>query len=47
MKSYIVYDGTGVERTMIRAASHNLAELVAKKMFGENASVCYTELRYE
>ncbi len=44
MKSYIVYDGTGVERTMIRAASHNLAEVVAKKMFGKNASVCLGEV---
>ena len=44
MKSYIVYDGTGVERMTIRAASHNLAEMVAKKMFGKNASVCYTEV---
>jgi hypothetical protein len=47
MKSYIVYDGTGVERMMIRAASHNLAEVVAKKMFGKNASVSeYIELNY-
>jgi hypothetical protein len=43
MKSYIVYDGTGIERMTILAPSHNLAEAVAKKMFGENASVCYTE----
>ena len=43
MKSYIVYDGTGVERMTIRAPSHNLAEIIAKKMFGNNASVCYTE----
>ena len=44
MKTYIVYDGTGVERMTIRARSHNSAEAVAKKMFGENASVCYTEV---
>ena len=41
MKSYIVYDGTGIERMTILAPSHNLAEVVAKKMFGENASVCW------
>ena len=44
MKSYIVYDEAGEERMTIRAPSHNLAEVVAKKMFGENASVCYTEV---
>ena len=44
MKSYIVYDGTGVERMTIRAYNLEWAELVAKKMFGKNASVCYTEV---
>ena len=44
MKTYIVYDGTGLERTMIRARSHNDAEKKAKSMYGEKASVAYTEV---
>lgn len=44
MKTYIVYDGTGLERTMIRARSHNDAEKNAKSMYGEKASVAYTEV---
>jgi len=44
MKSYIVYDSQGNEREIIKAKSHNLAEKKAKKMYGQDASVCYTEL---
>lgn len=44
MKTYIVYDGTGLERTMIRGRSHNDVEKKAKSMYGEKASVAYTEV---
>ena len=44
MKVYIVYDGEGNERGMIRAKSHNDAEAKARKMYGPNASVAYTEI---
>lgn len=41
---YIVYDGKGEERGMIQARSHNEAEEHAKKLYGEQASVAYTEV---
>lgn len=44
MKVYIVYDGNGEERGMIRARNHNEAEKKTRKMFGENAIVAYTEI---
>lgn len=44
MKVYIVYDSAGVERGYIRARSHNEAEAKARKMYGEQASVAYTEI---
>ena len=44
MKTYIVYDEKGNEKPMIKAKSHNAAEEKAKKLYGEKASVCYTEV---
>ena len=44
MKNYIVIDSQGNEREIIKAASHNAAEKKAKKMYGQDASVSYTEL---
>ena len=44
MKTYIVYDEKGNERGYIKSASHNSAEKKAKKLYGLNASVAYTEL---
>ena len=44
MKSYIVYDETGREVAMIKAASHNSAEKKAQKKYGPKASVAYTEI---
>ncbi len=44
MKVYIVYDSAGVERGMIRARNHNEAERKARKMYGDRASVAYTEV---
>lgn len=44
MKTYIVYDSQGIERPMIKAGSHNAAEKKAKKLYGEKASVAYTEI---
>lgn len=44
MKTYIVYDGNGVEIALIKAGSHNAAEKKARKRYGENASVAYTEI---
>lgn len=44
MKVYIVYDSAGVERGYLRARSHNEAEARAKKLYGEKASVAYTEI---
>lgn len=44
MKTYIVYDGTGNEVDLIKAGSHNAAEKKAKKKYGENATVAYTEV---
>lgn len=43
MKVYIVYNGSGEEVTVIRAKSHNDAERKAKSIYGELASVAYTE----
>jgi hypothetical protein len=44
MKTYIVYDGNGDECGYVKARSHNEAEKKAKKLFGEQAMVVYTEL---
>lgn len=44
MKTYIVYNGAGVEIAIIKASGHNAAEKKAKQLFGEKASVCYTEI---
>jgi hypothetical protein len=44
MKTYIVYDSKGNEKPMIKAVSHNAAEKKAKKLYGDKASVCYTEV---
>ena len=44
MKTYIVYDETGQEVAMIKAASHNSAEKKAQKKYGSKASVAYTEV---
>jgi hypothetical protein len=44
VKIYIVYDDAGEEQIMIRARSHNEAEEKAKVMYGEKASVSYTEI---
>ena len=44
MKHYIVYDGQGNEREIIKARSHNDAEKKAQSKYGANASVTYTEL---
>ena len=44
MKTYIVYDEKGNERGYIKSVSHNSAEKKAKKLYGLNASVAYTEL---
>lgn len=44
MKTYIVYDETGKEVELIKAASHNAAEKKAQKKHGEKASVAYTEI---
>lgn len=44
MKSYIVYVD-GIERKIIKAASHNMAEKRAKLMFPDKqVSVAYTEV---
>ena len=44
MKTYIVYNELGEEVALIRASNHNSAEKKAKKIWGENASVAYTEV---
>jgi hypothetical protein len=44
MKTYIVYDPSGIERGYIKAGNHNSAEKKAIKKFGVGSSVCYTEL---
>ena len=43
MKQYLVFDCQGNEREVIKARSHNAAEKKAKQMYGETATVCYTE----
>jgi hypothetical protein len=44
MKTYIVYVN-GIEHGMIRARSHNLAEVKAAALYpGRNVSVAYTEV---
>jgi hypothetical protein len=45
MKTYIVYSNdTGDEVGQIKAANHNAAEKKAKKKYGSNVSVVYTEV---
>lgn len=44
MKTYIVYNETGEEVAIIKASSHNAAEKKAQKLYGEKASVAYTEI---
>lgn len=44
MKTYIVYDSQGIERCYIKAGSHNAAEKKAKKLYGDKATVSYTEI---
>ena len=45
-KVFIVYDSKGVEvpNLYIRSSGHNQAEKTAKKLYGDNASVSYTEI---
>jgi len=53
MKVYIVYDSHGEEvinpltgkPVLIKAGSHNAAERKARKLYGERATVAYTEVR--
>ncbi len=44
MKTYIVYDGLGVECGTLKAISHNAAERQAQQIYGPDASVAYTEV---
>ena len=52
MKTFIVYDKNGNEvinpRTgqplLIKASGHNMAEKKARKLYGEKATVAYTEV---
>ncbi len=47
MKTYIVYDGQGIERGYYRASGMNAAEKAAKAKYGERTFVTYTELGKE
>jgi len=44
MKTYIVYTGNGDPVGFVKAGSHNAAEKKAKKKYGEQAIVAYTEV---
>ena len=44
MKTYIVYDGDGNEVRIIKASGHNAAEKKAKALYGDKASIVYTEI---
>ena len=46
-KLYIAYDSEGVEvpNFFIRSNYHHMAEKTAKKLYGDKASVCYTEIK--
>ena len=46
-KLYVTYDSEGVEvpNFFIRSNYHHMAEKTAKKLYGDKASVCYTEIK--